>query len=127
MDEENLYARETHCIRLHHKKLQRYIDVSIIHKRFVYFFEKQSFAIADKNVNKRETHSHVIYLPVHYIIETEFKGGSSRLLQLNKNCTRKRRRSKLVIIESVSADFNGFCKRNVSKKAADVIGAEKDR
>ena len=107
------------------------IDVSIMHKRFVDSFEKQSFVISDKNVGKRwakrRTHSNAINLSVHYIIETEFNGGSSRLHQLNKNCTRKRRRSKFVIIQSISADFNGFREWNISKKAADVIGAKKDR
>ena len=88
------------------------IDVSIILKRFVDSFENQSFVISNKNVGKRwakrEIHSSTIYLPVHYIIETEFNGGSSRLHQLNKNCTRKRRRSKLAIIQSISTNFIGF-------------------
>ena len=64
---------------------------------------------------------------MHYIVETKFNGGSSRLHQLNKNCMRKRRRSKLAIIQSISADFNGFCEWNISKKATDVIGAKKDK
>ena len=62
-----------------------------------------------------------------YIDETEFNGESSRLHQLNKNCTRKRRHSKLAIMQSISADFNSFCEWNISKKAIDVIGAKKDR
>ena len=65
-----------------------------------------------------------ISLPVYYITEIEFNGESSRLHQLNKNCTRKKRRNELAFIQSISADFNGFCKRSVSEKAADVIGAE---
>ena len=73
-----------------------------------------------------ESHIHANYLPVHCIIETEFNEGSSRLHRLNKNCTKKRRPSKLAIIPSISADFNGFCQWNVSEKAADVIKAEKN-
>ena len=107
------------------------INVSLMNKRFVDSFEKQSFVIADKNVSmrwaKRRIHSHAIYLPVYYIIETEFNGGSSCLHQLNKNCSRKRMRSKLAIIQSISVDFNGFSERNVSEKTADIIGAWKDR
>ena len=105
------------------------ISISIIHERFVDFFEKQSFVIADKNVSqrwtKRGTYSHGIYLPVHYIIKAEFNEGSSRLHQLNKNCPRKRRRSKLAIIQSICSDFNNLCE--FSEKASNVIGAEKDR
>ena len=66
-------------------------------------------------------------LSVHYIVETEFNGGSSRSHQLSKKCTRKRRRSKLAIIQSISADFNDFCEWNISKKATDVIGAKIER
>ena len=113
------------------KNCKSIIDVSIIHKRFVDSFEKQGFVISDKNVGKRwakrGTHSNAINLSVHYIVETEFNGGSSRLHQLHKNCTRKSRRSKLAIIQSISADFNGFCEWNISKKATDIIGAKKDR
>ena len=76
---------------------------------------------------KGGTHSKTIYLPVHCIIETEFNEGSSRLHQLNKHCTRKRRGSKLAIVQSISADFKSFCEWNASKKAVDVIGADKDR
>ena len=65
------------------------IHISIILKRFVYSFEKQSFVRVNKIVGnrwaKRGTHSSVIYLPVHYIIGTEFNGGSSCLHQLHKN------------------------------------------
>ena len=97
----------------------------IIHIRFVDSFKKQSFLIADKNVYKRRaksgTHSNAIYLPAHYIIETEFNGGSSCLHQLNEICTRKGRRSNLAIISSINVDFNDLRKSNVSKKAADVI------
>ena len=64
------------------------INLSIIHKKFVNSFEKQSCVIAGKNVSKRwakmETHSHAMYLMVHYIIESEFNEGSSRLYQLTK-------------------------------------------
>ena len=34
-------------------------------------------------------------------------------------------RSKLAIIQSISPDFNGFCKQNVNEKTAEIIGAEK--
>ena len=89
------------------------INLSIVDKKFVDSFEKQNFVIADKNVSKRwakrGTHSHAISLSMHYIIETEFIGGSSRLHELNKNCTGKRKRSKLAIIQSISADFHDFC------------------
>ena len=105
-------------------------NVSTIHKRLVHV-EKQSFVTSVKSVIKswaeRGIHNHIIYLRVHYIIEIELNGGISRLHQLNKSCTRKRRRSSLAIIQSISADFNDFCKRNFSEKAADVIRAEKDR
>ena len=105
--------------------------VLIIHMWHIDSFEKQSFVIFDKNVGKtwakRETHSNAIYLLVHYIIETEFNKESNRLHQLNKNCRRKRKQSKLTIIRSIRVDFNGFCEHNISEKAADVIGAEKDR
>ena len=105
------------------------ISISIIHERFVDFFEKQSFVIANKNVSqrwaKRGTYSHAIYLPVHYIVKAEFNKRSSRLHQLNKNSTRKRRRSKFAIIESICSDFNNFCE--FSEKAANVIGGEKGR
>ena len=105
------------------------IDVSIIHEKFVDFFDKQSFVIANKNVGKRWAkrgpYGNAIYLPVHYIIETKFNGGSSRLHQLNKNCTRKGRRRKFAIIQSISADFNDFWKWNVSKKDADVMSRER--
>ena len=64
------------------------VNVSIIHKRFVDSFEKQSFVIADKKVGnrwaKRGTHSHAIHLPMHYIIENEFNREISSLHQLNK-------------------------------------------
>ena len=113
------------------KSCKDIIDVSIIHRRFVDSFEKQSFVVSDKNVGKRWAKlgidSNAIYLSVHYIIETEFNGGSSCLHQLNENCTRKSRWSKLALIQSISADFNNFCEWNISKKATDVIGAEKDR
>ena len=113
------------------KSCKGIINVLVIYERFVDSFEKLSFVIADKNVSKRGakrgTHSHAIYLPVHYIIETEFNRGTSCLHQLLKNCTRKRRQGKLDIVQSISADFNSFCEQNVNEKAADVIGAEKDR
>ena len=102
------------------------IKESIINKRFVYSFEKQNCIIPGKMFAraKRGTHSYTIYLPVHNIIETEFNGASSRLHQLKKSRTRKRRQSKLAIIQRIGADINGFCKRNVSKKAADIIQLE---
>ena len=55
------------------------INISIIiHMRFVDSFEKQTFVIADKNVNKRGTHSNAIYLPVHYTVQ----GVSSQYVTL---------------------------------------------
>ena len=51
------------------KNCKGIIDVSIIHKRFVDSFEKQSFIISDKNVGN---HSNTINLSVHNIIKTEF-------------------------------------------------------
>ena len=134
MDKEDLDRRETHCIRFHCYNSKSIINVSIIHKRFVHnvstihkrfvhSFEKQSFVMADK-----ETHRITVYLPVQYIIiETEFNGGSSLLHQLNKSYTRKRRRSKLAIIQCISAYFIDFCKRNVDEKAGVVRRAEKER
>ena len=71
MNGENLDGRKLITFVFVVESCKAIIDVSIIHKRFVDSFEKQSLVASDKHVGKRwarrRTHSNAINLSVHYI------------------------------------------------------------